>query len=168
MGVKITQAIAILALVGSNIYFATTQKIIMQPPFKIDRPMTLDFDQEVDKKTVESMGEVLTTSLKDVTPKNVMKQHDKILPLIPAGEYNIVKDKLDADSRSIIRNNLVRVFHVDDIDSSKKGEIRMTGIERNSVEGKEISAIPTKLTWFYNFKQTEGFVVLGYKEEQIQ
>lgn len=168
MVVKASQALAIVALSGTTVYFATTQRIVMQPPFKIDRPMTLDFDQEVDKKTVESMGEVLTSSLKNVTPENVIKQHNKLLPLIPATEYDVVKDKLDADSRSVIRSKLVRVLHIDNTDSSKKGEIRITGIERTSVEGKEISAIPTKLTWFYNFKQTEGFVVLGYKEEQLQ
>lgn len=149
-------------------YFAGTQRIVMQPPFKIDRPINLNFDEEIDRQTIERMGEVLTQVYKTVTPENVKKQHDKLLSLVPSGEYNKVGDMLSSDQRSIIHNQLVRSFFIDNIDVEKKGQIVVTGTEHISVQGKEISNMPMSITWFYNFTPVEGFVILGYKEEQKQ
>lgn len=164
--VKGLMASAIIVLSVLVFYFATTQRIVMQPPFKIDRPINLNFDEEIDRPTIERMGEVLTAVYKNVTPQNVVKQHKKLLSLVPATEYDKVNEMLFSDQRSVIHNNVVRVFHIDDINTEDKGRVVVTGIERLSVQGKEISNKPMAVTWFYNFTPVEGFVLLGYKEEQ--
>lgn len=165
MIVKTVLGIAVIVLAVTTVYFAMTQRIIMQPPFKIDRPMVIDWDEEVDQETVERMGEFMTGIFKNVTPKNVHKQHEKLLSLVPSSQYDDVNKMLQEDEDSIIRNAVVRVFHIGNIDASTKGQIKIFGTERLSVNGKEISKAMMNLTWHYDFTPADGFILLGYTEE---
>lgn len=143
-------AVANVILVLSLIYVVTTKKIYMQPPFDLTETTELDYTKgKLYEQTLENFAENFISLSENLTPENVEIRTAKVKKFLNEEFYKIFAPVLDKRIEELKANNMTRAFYINKIDTTKVGELVITGMRNKSIGQQVLQAQKVKMTIFY-------------------
>jgi hypothetical protein len=165
---NILLTITVSVLVITIVYQSINKKVFMQPPFLVDETVEMNYKKgKLRDKTFKDFAEKFISYTENLTPDNADIMIRKIFPFLQKDFYEDYTKALTRRAKRIKANKILRSFYIGEIDTSKYGEIVITGSRMKTI-GSTIIQEPTKtkIKITYDMSPTTGFEILYVSEKK--
>ncbi len=152
-------AIIIVYLAKEVAYQAMHNKVVLQPPFPIDKPINVGWNNgEIEKKMLSKIGELISLWTMNFTPEDIQKRFYKILTYVDADSYLSIKKILDDEIYRLKQNNITQNFYPSSVDVDEE-KIIVRGMAIRYIAEQKLDATQNTVTIYYIYRPETGFQI---------